>query len=79
MWSVYVIKSKEGYLYTRMSKDINKRISEHNSGYSKWTKQGSFWELVYSEKFDNSKKARKREKYFKTNSGKEWLQRRLIL
>ncbi len=56
-----------------MSKDINTRISEHNSGYSKWTKRGSFWESVYSEKFDNSKKSHKREKYFKTNSGKEWL------
>ncbi|MBC8256287.1 MAG: GIY-YIG nuclease family protein [Candidatus Marinimicrobia bacterium] len=73
IWSVYVIKSKEGNLYTGMSKDINTRISEHNSGYSKWTKRGSFWESVYSEKFDNSKKSHKREKYFKTNSGKEWL------
>ena len=79
MWTVYVIKSKEGYIYTGMSKDINRRLSEHNSGFSKWTKRGNHWKIVYSEKFDSSKEARQREKYFKTNSGKEWLQRRLTI
>jgi len=79
MWIVYIIKSEEGLIYTGITKDLEKRLQEHNYGRSYYTKRGSNWKLIYSERYDSSDQARKREKYFKNNAGKEWLKRRRIL
>ncbi len=56
-----------------MSKDIIKRIKEHNSGYVFSTKGYRPWSLVYSEEVNNRIEARKREKYLKSGFGKELL------
>jgi putative endonuclease len=79
IWHVYVIKSEEGYVYTGMTRNLESRISKHNTGQVTSTKKGNNWKIVYSEKCKSSKQARIREKYFKNNSGKEWLKRRNIL
>lgn len=76
MWSVYYIKSTEGFHYTGIAKNVAKRIVSHNSRDNFWTKRGSNWKLIYSESHINAKVARKREKYFKNNAGKEWLKRK---
>ncbi len=79
MWYVYIIKSEEGLIYTGITKDITRRILEHNERKSTWTKRGSNWKLVHSESYPSVKQARVREKYFKNNSGKEWLKRRGLI
>lgn len=76
MWYVYIIKSEELYLYTGITKNIEKRIISHSLGRNYWTKRESNWKLIYSEPHQNVKEARKREKYFKNNAGKEWLKRK---
>ena len=78
MWIVYIIKSEEGLIYTGITKNLEKRLREHNSGRSYYTKRGSNWKIIYTESYDSSNEARKREKYFKNNAGKEWLKRRGI-
>lgn len=51
---VYVIKSKEGFIYTGMTSDLAKRLVEHNEKtLSFWTKRGTNWELLYKEEFEN--------------------------
>ena len=79
MWHVYVIKSKEGFYYWGMTSNLPKRLKKHNSGKSYYTKKGTDWKLMYFESFKTAKEARKREKYFKNNAGKEWLRRRGII
>ena len=79
MWTVYVIRSAKGLTYIGMTSNLQRRRKEHNSGASRWTKRGSHWSIVYSEGCFSIKDARKREKYFKNNAGKEWLIRKHLL
>jgi putative endonuclease len=71
---VYVLKSEiDGRLYKGQTSDIDKRLNEHNSGKTKSTKGYKPWKLVYFETFETRDEAVLREKYFKTGSGREFL------
>lgn len=75
---VYILESEiDGRLYKGQTRDINKRIKEHNSGKTKSTKGFIPWKLVYFEIFETSDEAVFREKYFKTGSGREFLKGKL--
>ena len=79
MYYVYAIKSEvDGRVYVGLSKDVNKRLLEHNAGRTKSTKGYRQWKLVYSEEVGSRVDARIREKYLKTGSGKEWLKKYII-
>ena len=74
MYYVYIIRSKiDGRLYKGLTKDPENRLMEHNTGKTKSTRPYKPWELIYKEQFDNFEKARKREKYFKSGIGREYL------
>lgn len=76
MYCFYVIQSQLDFrLYKGLSKDLERRISEHNSGKTRSTKPYKPWVLVYFEEFDNFEDALKREKYFKSGSGREFLKK----
>ena len=71
---VYVIKSKEGYVYTGMTDNLERRLFEHNNkSLSFWTKRGTVWKLVYREEYVEKSEALKREKWLKTGVGREFL------
>lgn len=71
---VYVLKSEiDGRLYKGQTCDDDKRIIQHNLGKTKSTKGFIPWKLVYSESFETRESALLREKYFKTGSGREFL------
>jgi len=73
---VYVIRSKEGFLYKGMTDNLERRLVEHNNKeLSFWTKRGTEWELIYKEEFDNKTEALKREKWLKTGIGREYLKK----
>jgi putative endonuclease len=76
---VYILESEiDGRLYKGQTRDINKRILEHNSGKTKSTKGYKPWKLVYFEKFETRDEAVLREKFFKTGSGRELLKYKLL-
>ncbi len=56
-----------------MTSDIDRRILEHNDGLVKSTKNRRPLELIYSEKFEAKSEAMKREKFFKSGRGREFL------
>ena len=61
-WYVYILKCCDGSLYTGISKDVGKRVSQHNSGKgAKYTRSRHPVKLVYTEKRRNHKAAMKRE------------------
>ncbi len=73
---VYVIRSIEGYKYTGMTEELEIRLNRHNDkSLSFWTKRGTDWELVFKEEYDNKADALKREKWFKTGVGREFLEK----
>ncbi len=64
---VYVIKSSEGYYFTGMTEDLDRRLVEHNNKTkSFWTKRGTNWEIIYFEEFETRAEALKRERWMKS-------------
>ena len=78
MFSVYVIKSAEGFLYIGQTGNLEKRLQDHNSGLSLYTKRSSGWKLLYSEDYATRSEAFRRERWLKTGKGREYLRRILI-
>lgn len=75
---VYAIKSeKDGSFYKGITDKLERRIRQHNSGKNRSTKSKIPYNLVYFEECEGRIKAREREKYFKSGSGREFLKKLL--
>ena len=74
MFTVYVLES-ETYkrVYIGMTKDLDRRIKEHNIGKTKSTRFYRPWKVLFSESFVTRIEARKREKYLKSGIGREYI------
>ncbi|MEK7606168.1 MAG: GIY-YIG nuclease family protein [Patescibacteria group bacterium] len=78
MFYVYILKSKKAdKLYTGVTKDLRKRLNEHNKGKSYWTKRYTPWSVIYYEACHNEDDARAREKYLKSGMGERYIKNRL--
>lgn len=74
MWQVYVLKSLiNGRFYTGSTNNLERRLKEHNSGYSKYTRSTSPYELIYKEVYSTRLEARRRELFLKTGKGRRLL------
>ncbi len=74
MYTVYALKSIErNYIYVGLTNNLERRYLEHNEGREKTTKPYRPFKLLYSEQAIDRIEARKREKYLKSGSGKEFL------
>ncbi|MDN3641892.1 GIY-YIG nuclease family protein [Lutimonas halocynthiae] len=70
----YVLYSEEfDRTYTGMTKDVEKRLKQHNKKENKSTKAYVPWRLVHLEQFNSRIEARKREKYLKSGIGREFI------
>lgn len=78
MWYVYILKSsKYDQWYTGVTNDLRRRVSEHNSGKSTYTRHRGPYKLLYYEASFDEKDAKAREKYLKSGVGKRYLKNRL--
>jgi putative endonuclease len=78
MYYVYVLQSElDNRFYTGFTKNLEKRVEEHNSGISRSTKGRIPLKLVYYEFCLNLKDAMKRERYLKTTWGKRYIRNRI--
>jgi len=74
MFYVYAIKSEsKNYIYVGLTDNLERRLSEHNSGKNKTTKPYRPFVLIHSENFETRVQAREREKYLKSGIGKDFL------
>ena len=74
----YILKSdKDNNLYVGYTKNLLKRIDEHNSGKVESTKKRTPLKLIYWEGCLNQQDATRREKYLKTAWGKRYTKNRL--
>jgi putative endonuclease len=79
VYYVYILKSsKSGVLYYGYTTDLKKRLLEHNSGKSRFTKGHLPWTLVWYSAFKDQKKAEDFELYLKGGSGKAFVYKRLV-
>ena len=62
MFYVYILKSQKNHeLYIGSTNNLEKRLAEHNSGKSGYTKRYMPYELIYYEAYKAEPDARKRE------------------
>lgn len=74
-WYIYIIRCKDNRLYTGITKDLERRVKEHNSGYGcRFTKYRAPVELVHSEKASSRPGALKREAAIKRLTRKKKLE-----
>ena len=66
---VYMLKSKsfKPITYVGYTKDLKKRISQHNLGKGAKFTRGRKWKLIYKEILNSKNKAISREYYIKKN------------
>jgi putative endonuclease len=71
---VYVLKCKDSTLYTGITVDLDRRLSQHKDGTgAAYTRSRRGEKIIYSEKFKNRSLALKREYAIKQLSRKEKL------
>lgn len=75
-WFVYVVECSDGSLYTGITTNLKRRISEHNSSKkgAKYTKSRQPVELIYFETASNRSEATMREINIKKLSKKNKIQ-----
>ncbi len=74
----YILKSKkDGNIYTGSTKDLRKRLLQHNNGLSVYAKGRGPFEIIYYEACKSEEKSRSRELYLKSGMGKRYLKNRL--
>ena len=77
---VYILKSeKDGKRYIGLTGDLERRISEHNSGKVRSTKNRRPLTLIYYEEFGSKEEATKRERFYKSGRGREYIKKELKL
>ena len=69
MFTVYVLESEKGSRYTGHTENLQKRLTEHNSGTCMTTKANKSWTVVYTEELQTRSETMQREKWLKSGTG----------
>ena len=76
MFYVYVLSSlKDSKLYYGYTSDLKQRLKTHNDGDVESTKNRRPFNLIYYEAYLHQQDATSREKFFKTQWGRNYLRR----
>ena len=76
MYYLYILLGiKSPRSYTGVSDDVTRRLSEHNSGKVISSRPYRPYRLIHTEAFETLSEARKRERYYKTFSGRRQLKK----
>ena len=77
IYYVYVLKSKSrNWISVGITDNIERRIKQHQNGYSKSTAPYRPFCLLFTEDYPDTISARAREKYLKTTSGKRMIRKK---
>jgi len=68
-YRVYVLQNRDRKFYIGLSDDVARRVAQHNSGWSKWTKGKGPWKLVWQSDELSLSEARKLENHLKRQKG----------
>lgn len=78
MYYVYILKCKDGNLYTGCTNDLKDLIERHNKGYVEATKERRPVELISYTAFNDKYKAFDYEIYLKSGSGRVFIKKHLL-
>ncbi|MDQ0350379.1 putative endonuclease [Alkalibacillus filiformis] len=72
MYYIYMLRCKDGSLYTGYTNDVESRVAKHQTGEAaKYTRAKLPVQLVYQEEFETRSEAMKREVAIKKLSKRE--------
>ena len=77
MYYVYILRMRNGQLYTGFTSDLKRRMKDHEYGKVKSTKLRRPLILIHYEAYILESDARRREKFLKTSEGKNYFENRL--
>jgi len=73
---VYILRStKDSSFYIGYTKDLERRLKEHNENRTRFTAKGSPWELFYYEEYSQKGDAIRREKFLKKQKNRSFYER----
>ena len=76
MFYTYILYSDtRSKYYIGYTHDLELRLERHNSGWSKSTKSGIPWKIVYSEEFRSKSEAIKRESDLKRKKSRQFIEK----
>lgn len=80
MHYVYILVSKKfpDKVYVGLTTDLTRRIREHNTGLSTYTKPFKPWIMVCAIRFTESEQAKQFEQYLKKGSGFAFMKKHLL-
>ena len=74
MYVVYILYSKStDHYYVGQTDNLDRRLTQHNSGYSKSTKKGIPWELLCTEEYFDRSAAIYRESIIKAKKSRKYI------
>ena len=73
MFSVYILQNSKGAFYIGMTDNVARRLTQHNSRKSKWTKSRGPWRVVWTSGPLSPSEARKLETKLKRQKGGDGL------
>ena len=65
MWILYIIKCRDGKLYTGITEDLERRLKEHTHKGSHFTSYNPIVKLLHTERYSNFVEAEQREAQIK--------------
>ena len=69
---IYILKSIDfDKTYVGFTNDLERRLKQHNSGKSIYTKKYKPWKIIFTEEVSDRVTAREREKYYKSAAGRK--------
>lgn len=72
---VYILQSMKDFsFYIGQCEDLDKRMSKHVDGFSRYTSSRGPWRLVYFEKSPSRHVALKREREIKSKKSRQYIQ-----
>ncbi|MCX6149640.1 MAG: GIY-YIG nuclease family protein [Ignavibacteriales bacterium] len=75
-FTVYILHSSSvDKYYIGQTNNLERRINDHNSGYSNFTKTGKPWTVVYSKEFTTRSEAMKFERKLKSSKSKLFIEK----
>lgn len=62
MWFVYILRCRDGTIYTGVTKDVKKRLADHRAGRgSRYVRARGAEKILHQEKFKSKSRALRRE------------------
>ena len=77
MYYVYTLLCEDNNFYIDYTADLDNRVESHKQGRVKSTRNRLPLELAYYEGYQNKQDAKQREKFLKSGSGHQYLEKRL--